>query len=62
MVGGQEDSPNAIMMRKMAKEGPLRIMLMSGVEREVVDAILLMANGNLLKGLSALRKVTADKK
>jgi len=61
MVLGQEDSPNAIMMRKMAEEGPLRIMLMSGVDRDVVDAVLLMANGKFLKGLAALRKATANK-
>jgi beta-glucosidase len=57
MIEGQEDTPIALLMAAMAREMPLRGMLMVGdgsITREMLDALLVVINGRPLKGLSAL--------
>ena len=57
LIQGQEGTPTALLMEAMAREMPLRGMLMAAdgsVTREMLDALLLMINGRNLKGLSAL--------
>ena len=57
LIQGQEDTPTALLMEAMAREMPLRGMLMSGngsITREMLDALVVMINGRTLKGLSAL--------
>lgn len=66
MIEGQEDTPTALLMESMAREAPLRIMLMTGdgsLSREMLEALLMMINGKFFKGLFALIKaVRANKK
>jgi len=65
MVEGQEDTPTALLMEAMAREVPLRTMLMSGdgsLTREMLEALLVMINGKFFKGLSALVKAARAKK
>ena len=53
MIQGQEDSPNAMMMKAMTREMPLRGMLMSGdgsLNRGMLEALLVMMNGSFFKG------------
>jgi beta-glucosidase len=57
MIAGQEDTPTGLLMEAMAREAPLRIVLMSSdgsVTREMLDALLLLINGKFIKGLFAL--------
>jgi beta-glucosidase len=57
MIGGDKESPNALLMESAIREGPLRLLMMfsdGAVTREMLDALLLMINGKFLKGLSAL--------
>ena len=58
MVQGKEDTPTGKLMRAMVKEMPLRSMLMMGgaMNRTKLEALLLMINGHLLKGLVAFLK------
>ncbi|MCP4600167.1 MAG: glycosyl hydrolase, partial [Proteobacteria bacterium] len=59
MLKGDLDSPTAQLMQVVAREAPLRIMLMSGegsVSREMLYALLIMINGKFFKGLAALVK------
>ncbi|MCK4726308.1 MAG: hypothetical protein KAT29_10910, partial [Anaerolineales bacterium] len=64
MIEGQEDTPTALLMESMAREMPLRGMLMAGdgsVTREMLDALLLLLNGNFFKGAWALIKAIRNK-
>ena len=57
LIQGQEGTPTALLMEAVAREMPLRGMLMSGngsISREMLEALLVMINGRTLKGLSAL--------
>jgi beta-glucosidase len=57
LIQGQEGTPTALLMKAVAREMPLRGMLMSGnasITREMLEALLVMINGRALKGLSAL--------
>jgi len=55
MVKGMEDTPTALMMETMVDQMPLRGMLMMGgsMNRDKLEALLLMINGHFFKGLSA---------
>jgi beta-glucosidase len=56
MVVGKEDTPMALLLDAMSHEMPLRSMLMgdSPLNREMLEALLLMMNGRFFKGLDAL--------
>jgi beta-glucosidase len=58
MIQGQEDTPIGLLMEAMAREMPLRTMLMTGggISREMLEALLLMINGKFFKGIGALLK------
>jgi beta-glucosidase len=64
MIAGQEGTPTAYLMQAMAREMPLRSMLMMGegpFNREMLDALVVIINGHFFKGLfsfvrAALRK------
>ncbi|MGB3700893.1 MAG: glycoside hydrolase family 3 C-terminal domain-containing protein [Anaerolineales bacterium] len=65
MIVGQEDTPTAFLMEAMVREMPLRSMLMMGdspLNREMLDALLIMINGNTFKGLSAFIKAVIQKR
>ncbi|MGB5846728.1 MAG: glycoside hydrolase family 3 C-terminal domain-containing protein [Anaerolineales bacterium] len=65
MIVGQEDTPTAFLMEAMVCEMPLRSMLMMGdspLNREMLDALLIMINGNTFKGLSAFIKAVIQKR
>lgn len=57
IIAGQEESPNALMIRTMIREMPLRGMLMQGqgpLNRDRLEALLLLLNGRVFKGLRRL--------
>ncbi len=59
LIQGQEDTPTALLMEAMAREAPLRAMLMTSsgsVTRETLEALLLLLNGKLFAGSRALLK------
>ena len=59
LVEGFEDSPNALMIKSTAIEGPLRLLLMSAgshINRGMMEGLLMMINGQFLRGLSKLIK------
>ncbi len=63
-IGG-EDDPNTPMIEAVAWEGPLRILMMGSdgaVNREMLDALVLLVNGRFFKGLSALLKARRSRK
>jgi len=64
MVQGIEDTPTALLLRTMVREMPLRGLLMQGdtLSRPGLEALLLIFNGHLFKGLAALVKVLSQKK
>ncbi|MGB8214977.1 MAG: glycoside hydrolase family 3 C-terminal domain-containing protein [Anaerolineales bacterium] len=65
MILGSEDTPTGRMVTAMVKEMPLRGMLMlggAGMSRAMLEALLMLMNGHLLKGLVALIKANAAKK
>ena len=65
MIKDDPDGPTAQLMRIIAREAPLRMMLMMGdgaVSREILDALLVMINGKFFKGLAALAKAIKAKK
>lgn len=65
LTRGFEQSPQALMMRAMVAEGPLRLLLMSGGEdlsREMLEALVHLANGRLGKGLAGLLRRRKPKK
>jgi hypothetical protein len=64
MIEGQEDTPTAVLMEAMAKEAPLRTMLMVGdgsITREMLDGLIIMINGHFFKGAAALIKAARNK-
>jgi beta-glucosidase len=57
IIAGQEESPNALMIRTMIREMPLRGILMQGqgpLNRNRLEALLLLLNGRVFKGLRRL--------
>jgi beta-glucosidase len=55
----EADETNALLLQAMAREAPLRLMLMAGDERlsrDMLEGLLLMINGRYLKGVLALVK------
>jgi len=56
MIEGKEDTPMALLMEATAQEMPLRGMLMGDtpLNREMLEALLLMMNGRFFRGLFAL--------
>ncbi|MGB8648550.1 MAG: glycoside hydrolase family 3 C-terminal domain-containing protein [Anaerolineae bacterium] len=57
MIAGQEDTPFGLLILAMLQEMPLRSLLMMGdgaPSREALDALLVMMNGRLFRGLFAL--------
>jgi beta-glucosidase len=64
MIEGKEDTPTALLMEAIAKEAPLRTMLMAGdgqLTREMLDGLLIMINGQFFKGAAALIKASRNK-
>jgi len=64
MVEGMEDTPMGLLMEAMVQEMPLRSMLMMGegpLNREMLDALLIMINGKFFKGAGALIKAIRNK-
>ena len=58
MVSADPDSPNALMMKSMINEMPLRTLLMfSGdLNRGMLEGLLMMINGKFFKGMAILLK------
>jgi beta-glucosidase len=59
MIRGREDTPMAQLLESMIEEMPLRGMLMMGdgsLNREMLDALVMMINGKFFKGLWELLK------
>jgi beta-glucosidase len=57
VIQGQEGTPTALLTEAMAYEIPMRSMLMFGggpLNREMVDALLVMINGKFFRGAVAL--------
>jgi hypothetical protein len=57
LIQGQEDTPTALLMEAMAREAPLRTMLMTSdgsISREMLDALLFILNGKFFVGARAL--------
>ena len=56
MAAEDPDSPNALTMRATVEDAPLRIMMMQagGLNRGMVEGLLILANGKLLRGLVQL--------
>jgi beta-glucosidase len=64
MIAGQEGTPTALLMEAMAKEVPLRSILMSSdgsLTREMLDGLVTMVNGQFFKGAAELIKAARDK-
>jgi beta-glucosidase len=64
LIKGQEDTPIALLMEAMAREAPLRVMMMTGdgsITRDMLDALLVMINGKFFKGLGAFVKAIRAK-
>ncbi|HOU13480.1 MAG TPA: glycoside hydrolase family 3 C-terminal domain-containing protein [Anaerolineae bacterium] len=63
MVVGKEDTPMALLLDAMSHEMPLRSMLMGETpfNREMLEALLLMMNGQFFKGLSAFARALVKK-
>ncbi len=64
MIEGQEDTPTAVLLKAMARESPLRTMLMMGdgsITREMLDALVVLLNGKMIKGAWALLKAVLNK-
>lgn len=58
MVQGQEDTPTGALILAMAKDMPMRSMLMTdgAIDRKKLEAMLLIINGHFFKGLAAFLK------
>jgi beta-glucosidase len=64
MIDGQEGTPTALLMEAMTDEMPLRGMLMMGggpFTREMLDALLVMINGQFFRGAGALIRAIRSK-
>ena len=55
------DSPTAILMNAMMTESPFRILMMfGGLRRNMLEALLLLLNGNIFRGLAAFIKARRE--
>ncbi len=63
MAVGKEDTPAALLLEATSHEMPLRSMLMGDtpLTREILEALLLMMNGQFFKGLMALVRAMLTK-
>jgi beta-glucosidase len=64
MIQGQEDTPTGLLLQTMLHEMPLRGMLMMGdgsLNRGMLEALVMMINGQFLKGLVAFLKARRAK-
>ena len=64
MIGDQEGTPTTMLMQAIASEMPLRGILMMGegsISREMLDSIVVLANGHLIKGIGGLIKAIREK-
>ena len=64
MIAGQEGTPTAVLMETMARESPLRTLLMMGdgtITRDMLDALVNMLNGKTVRGAGALLKAMRNK-
>jgi beta-glucosidase len=64
MIDGQEGTPTALLMEAMTDEMPLRGILMMGggpFTREMLDALLVMINGQFFRGAGALIRAIRSK-
>jgi len=64
MIRGKEETPTAVLLRTMIREMPLRGLLMQGgaLSRPGLEALLLIFNGRIFKGLADLAKAFLKKK
>jgi hypothetical protein len=64
MIGDDHESPTALLLAAIVKEAPLRTLMMfgGGVSREMLDALLMMINGKVFRGLVALIKAVRANK
>ena len=65
MVAGQEESPTALLIDAMVREAPLRVILMASegtISREMLDALVIMINGQFFKGFFAILKAMRARK
>lgn len=64
MINGQEDTPTAVLMHSMAREAPLRTLLMMGngdISRDMLDALVDILNGKTVHGAGDLLKAIRAK-
>ena len=64
MITGQEDTPTGKLMETMARESPLRSMLMMGdgnITREMLDALVVLLNGHTIRGAGSLFKAIRNR-
>ncbi len=64
MIQGQEDTPTAVLMHSMAREAPLRTLLMMGngdISRDMLDALVDILNGKTVQGAGELLKAIRAK-
>ena len=64
MLQGQEDSVTSLIWRAGLQAAPMRAILLldnASLTRESLEALLVMINGNLIKGLGALIKAIRTK-
>lgn len=64
MIAGQEGTPTAVLMEAMAREAPLRLLMMMGggtVTRAMLDALLMILNGKVIRGAWALFRAIRNK-
>jgi hypothetical protein len=57
MVEGQEDTPTGVLMMAVAREMPLRGILMMGdgsISREILDGLIDLTNGKYVHGAEEL--------
>ena len=64
MIEGDKDSPTAMLMHTAAKEGPLRFLMTMGdgtLTRGMLNALLLILNGKIFRGVWSLIKAMLSK-
>ena len=65
MIEGQEDTPTALLMESMAREMPMRGMLMvadGSITRPMLEALLLLINGKLLQRIVFIDQSASSKR
>ena len=56
MIGPDQDSPNALLLKAVAAEAPLRTFMMAGngITYALLEGLVLLINGKIWPGLKAL--------